>query len=170
VGIEALSQGAKEVIFVDNNRACAAKIRDNLSVIGLLRYDVIALDAMETIKRLSQEGKRFDIVFLDPPYYKGKALRPAVWRGWRSREEAGESLTKKTLQTISAYDILAPNGLVIAQHFKKETLPERLGVLVLFKRKIYGDTVLSFYKKHCSQGLSPQGTLRRQDKHWLGDK
>jgi len=48
---------------------------------------------------------------------------------------------------LGAYDILAPNGFVVAQHFKKEGLPKEAGNLRLAKEARYGDTVLSFYKK-----------------------
>jgi 16S rRNA G966 N2-methylase RsmD len=57
------------------------------------------------------------------------------------------SAAKKTLQTLCDYDILAPNGFIVVQHFKKDDLPETLGVFSLFKRKTYGDTVVSLYRK-----------------------
>jgi len=56
-------------------------------------------------------------------------------------------LAKKTLQILGVYDILAPNGFIIIQHFKKDILPESVGDLRLFRQARYGDTVLSFYKK-----------------------
>jgi 16S rRNA G966 N2-methylase RsmD len=91
----------------------------------------------EAIKRLNYEGKEFDVIFLDPPYYEG--------------------LSKKTLQILSAYDILAPNGLIVVQHFKKDNLPEAVGDLALFKQNRYGDTHLSFYKKRCHSGAGSAG-------------
>ena len=48
---------------------------------------------------------------------------------------------------FGAYDILAPYGLVIAQHFKKDKLPDQSEKLKLIKEAAYGDTVLSFYTK-----------------------
>ena len=126
VGIEALSKGAKEVVFVEEDRRCVEQIKENLKLIGLLSYPVMALDIAKALKNLAEKKKNFDIVFLDPPYYEG--------------------LAKKTLQTLGACDIVAPNGFVIVQHFKKDDLPEASGDLVLFKQAKYGDTVLSFYK------------------------
>lgn len=127
VGIEALSQGVKEAVFVDTDRECREKIKENLSVIPLSRYLIIPLDVSKAIKRLSQKGKKFDIIFLDPPYYR--------------------DLAKKTLQTLSACDILAPYGFMVVQHFKKDNLPDTLGDLALFKQAKYGDTLLSFYRR-----------------------
>jgi 16S rRNA G966 N2-methylase RsmD len=48
---------------------------------------------------------------------------------------------------LGAYDILAPIGLVIVQHFKRDELPREAGKLILVKQARYGDTVISIYKK-----------------------
>lgn len=128
VGLEALSQGAKEVVFAEKDRRCVEKIKQNLSVLGFSGSRVLGLAASEAIKQLDQAGGKFDIVFLDPPYY--------------------QDVAKKTLQTLVSYDILADNALVVVQHFKKDSLPDKLGVLNLFRQSRYGDTVLSFYNKH----------------------
>lgn len=134
VGLEALSQGVKEVVFVENAPTSVKMLKENISSLlsnCLSRAfgsgcSLINLDAYIGIKRLKEEVKQFDIIFLDPPYYKDMA--------------------KKTLQTLGAYAILAPNGFVVVQHFKKDILPEKIDNLAIFKRTAYGDTVLSFYK------------------------
>jgi len=152
VGFEALSQGAKEVVFVEKDRKCIEKIEENLSVLAFSRSRVLALDALVAIKQLGESGEKLDIIFLDPPYYKRKVPRHHASRSSAGDSGSkvavmGESLSKKTLQTLGAYDILAPNGFIVVQHFKKDNLPDRLGDLVLFKQARYGDTILSFYKK-----------------------
>ncbi|OGX46613.1 MAG: 16S rRNA (guanine(966)-N(2))-methyltransferase RsmD [Omnitrophica WOR_2 bacterium RIFCSPLOWO2_12_FULL_51_8] len=135
IGIEALSRGAKEAEFVEEKRDCARQIAANLAFIKAGGRRITQSDAQEAIKKLSREGKRFEIIFLDPPYCKGPVAG------------AVEPLVKKTLRTLSSYDILAPCGLAIAQHFKKDLLPDTLGDLILFRQSRYGDTVLSFYRK-----------------------
>jgi 16S rRNA (guanine(966)-N(2))-methyltransferase RsmD len=159
VGFEALSQGAKEVVFVEKDRKCIEKIEENLSVLAFSpacrpgrRSRVLALDALVAIKQLGESGEKLDIIFLDPPYYKRKVPRHYVSRsslGDSGSKVAvmGESLSKKTLQTLGAYDILAPNGFIVVQHFKKDKLPGESGQLVLVKEARYGDTLLSFYRK-----------------------
>ncbi len=127
VGIEALSRGAKGVFFVESNFTVIGVLKENLAYINPAQYAIFHEDAQFSIKRLFKEGRKFDIVFLDPPYDAG--------------------LLKKTLQTIVAYDILTPAGLVIAQHSKKESLPENLGVLSLLRQKSYGSTFLSIFLK-----------------------
>ncbi|MDD5155535.1 MAG: 16S rRNA (guanine(966)-N(2))-methyltransferase RsmD [Candidatus Omnitrophica bacterium] len=127
VGLEALSRGASESVLVENNRDALKAIEKNIAFLKIGFYQVWPLEADEAIKRFHKQKKKFDIIFLDPPYYKG--------------------FSKKTLQMLRVYDILAPYGLIIAQHFKKESLPEAEGDLTLFRQSCYGDTVLSFYKK-----------------------
>jgi len=127
VGIEALSRGANPVVFIERDKKCAQAIAKNLGSLNSVNYRVIESDALKAVEILHKLGEKFDIIFLDPPYYRDTA--------------------KKTLQTLSVYDILAANGFIIVQHFKKDNLPEALGVLALFRQSKYGDTLLSFYRK-----------------------
>jgi len=138
VGLEAASRGAREVIFVENEPGVLKALALNTSVLGGSRYLIIPLDAQKALARLSKEGRRFDIIFLDPPYFKLKVGESGVNE---------ESLAKKTLKTLEACDILAPNGLIIAQHSDREDLPAELGVLSLFRHYTYGSTILSLYRK-----------------------
>ena len=151
VGFEAISRGAREIIFVEKEKRCQEEIKKNLSVLKFLNSQVLELDALEAIKRLSHQGRKFDIVFLDPPYYQGLYPRPHDKLNKRGSGLAAirinDSLAKKTLQILEAYDILAPCGFIIVQHFKKDCLSGSLGVLTLLKQAKYGDTLLSFYKK-----------------------
>ena len=72
IGIEALSRGAKEAYFVENNKAAVSCIRDNLSFTKLNNQAVVMeCDAITALRRLNGKGKIFDIIFMDPPYNKG---------------------------------------------------------------------------------------------------
>src|SRR6187401_1016297 len=70
LGIEALSRGAAEAVFVEPSRAASEAIQDNLRTAGL-DGEVLAMPADRAIKRLAAAGRRFDRVFLDPPYGEG---------------------------------------------------------------------------------------------------
>jgi len=128
IGIEALSRGAKEVIFVDNHPSAIRLIRTNL---GFLHSEedlkIPRNNVLRAISNLSKEKKRFDIIFLDPPY--------------ESR------LVKNTLQALAKSDILKTTTLVIAEHHKSLNLDKEIGSLERVRQEKYGDTVLSFYKK-----------------------
>jgi 16S rRNA (guanine966-N2)-methyltransferase len=65
LGIEALSRGAADVVFVERDREAAAAIEANLARLGKERADVAAVDAREY---LAGEPEPFDVVFLDPPF------------------------------------------------------------------------------------------------------
>ena len=127
VGIEALSCGAGFVLFVENEGSTIELLKDNLSRLKITNFDIKPGDAFLAVEQLARINKKFDIIFVDPPYY--------------------EELAKKALQTLSSYDILLPSGIVIIQHYKKDVIPETTGSLEIFKTKKYGDNVLSFYRK-----------------------
>ena len=127
-GIEALSRGASRATFVDNNSKCTDIIKANLESLNIeeYQYDVIRANALSVFTRLVKEEEMFDIVFLDPPYYK--------------------DLAKKCLICLDYYDILSPNALVVVEHFKKDIVPEDTERLALSRRLNYGDTTISIYK------------------------
>jgi 16S rRNA (guanine(966)-N(2))-methyltransferase RsmD len=127
VGFEAASRGVAELVLVEYNRHCQLAINKNIESLKLKACSLYPKEVSDAIKALHRDKRKFDIIFLDPPYYAGGA--------------------KKTLQTLEAYDILASAGFIVAQHFKKDNLPNKLGDLSLFRQARYGDTLLSFYKK-----------------------
>lgn len=68
IGIEALSRGAREAVFVDNFKEAVSCIKYNLDFTHLAqRAIVMHTDVISAINRLKQKGV-FDIVFMDPPY------------------------------------------------------------------------------------------------------
>ncbi len=74
-GIEALSRGAFEVIFVDKEYMACKTIKSNLDMLGSNNTVVLNMDYLKALERIYP--KKFDIIFLDPPYktdYISKAL------------------------------------------------------------------------------------------------
>jgi 16S rRNA (guanine(966)-N(2))-methyltransferase RsmD len=123
VGLEALSRGAGQVVFVDGSRESLSVIKQNIEALELTDLaQVIAVKAESFLKRPSGP---FDIIFLDPPYKM--ELAPLLGQ-------------------IAQAGVLKPGGIVVAEHFKKQPSPERAGELELFRQAVYGDTVLAFYK------------------------
>jgi len=127
VGLEAASRGARELVMVEYNRDCLLAIKKNIESLKPEACELYPKEAGFAIRAMHKDKRQFNIIFLDPPYYQG--------------------LAKKTLQTLGAYDILAPDGFVVVQHFKRDELTQRQGALVLFRQARYGDTLLSFYRK-----------------------
>lgn len=141
VGIEAISRGAAKVVFVENNRACLKTIGANLDKLGIsynyglkplrekpgIQVSILALDAQGALRQLEQNDQKFDLVFLDPPYY--------------------QNCLKNALIKISHYDILRPRAFVISEHSKRQGPAHHPLTLKLILSKDYGDTALSFYQK-----------------------
>jgi 16S rRNA (guanine(966)-N(2))-methyltransferase RsmD len=71
IGIEALSRGARQSVFVENGREAVNCIKINLQNTGLSdKAQVMATDVMQALRRLDNMGQPFDIIFMDPPYRK----------------------------------------------------------------------------------------------------
>ena len=71
IGIEALSRGANGAVFVDNNKKAVDIINSNLAFTKLAdKALVINSDANMAIGVCERQNKKFDIVFMDPPYNK----------------------------------------------------------------------------------------------------
>ena len=135
VSLEAISRGADEVVIVDHNDLNAKTIRENCELLGIDlggNFSLVHDDAFKSVKRLSEEPKRFDIVFFDPPY--------------------GQKLAKKTLKLLTLRDILHPQSLVMVQLETSEKLeiPEDLTVLT---QRRYGSSYLFLLQRVATSGV-----------------
>jgi 16S rRNA (guanine966-N2)-methyltransferase len=82
LGIEALSRGAKKAVFIDGSSEHLKLAWDNISHIKAQDNAVMIRSAAENLPPAREE---FDLIFLDPPYFKGvadKALNSLVNNGW----------------------------------------------------------------------------------------
>jgi len=126
VGLEALSRGARRVVLVDESRAAVEAVRANLALLpDAARAEVLQKDARIALAALRDRGERFDVVYLDPPY--------------------GSDLYEPLLPLAEA--VLAQDGVIVAEHFHKRALPERMGRLVKTRSVRVGDHRLTFYRK-----------------------
>ena len=128
-GIEAISRGAASATFVDNNFRCVQTIKSNLGSLGVpdSRYNIMRADALKFPAKVAEACEKYDIIFLDPPYYRDMA--------------------KKCLINLDSCDILTQAGFVVAEHFRKDNLIFDMKRLVLEKERRYGDTVISIFRK-----------------------
>lgn len=76
LGLEALSRGAAEVVFVDTDRRVIIQLEQNLKLLGARGAGVVQADALAFLQR---PPRPFDVVFLDPPFRQG--LLPACLQG-----------------------------------------------------------------------------------------
>lgn len=75
LGLEALSRGAKSVVFVEKNRAAACALADNCELLGASQWQLHHGDALQWLKTPCETP--FDIVFIDPPFAEG-LVKPAM--------------------------------------------------------------------------------------------
>jgi 16S rRNA (guanine966-N2)-methyltransferase len=75
LGIEALSQGAREVTMVENEAAAFRSLEQNTSALETSCGLVVKTDALAYLKALEES---FDIIFLDPPYNQPKLLEACI--------------------------------------------------------------------------------------------
>ena len=69
IGIEALSRGAAEAVFVESGRKQSECIRRNIAVTRMGdRCRLLTKDVLAAITSLDREGRPFDIIYMDPPY------------------------------------------------------------------------------------------------------
>ena len=66
LGIEAISRGASNVIFVENNRSVIKVLKKNIELLAFENFNIYLSDVLNFLKRC--KGLSFDIVFADPPY------------------------------------------------------------------------------------------------------
>lgn len=127
LGIEALSRGAASSVFIDQSRECAGIIKENLIHTKLIdRAEIYNMQAENALNMLSEKGKKFDMVFLDPPYCK--------------------NYIQEALINLDNNDIIIDSSIIIAEHSVKDTLSDEVGRLEKFRSQKYGDTILSFYR------------------------
>lgn len=125
IGIEALSRGAGEVCFVDNDRRSVRLIRENLKRCNIEEgFEIFLRDAIDFIRF---QKEKFDMIFLDPPY--------------------ASDLGERALEEISKAGIIEDDGLVILEHFHKKEINREYHLLKLQREKRLGDTCLSFFIK-----------------------
>ncbi len=129
LGIEALSRGAASAVFADQSEKCTEIIINNLKHTGLEHKSEVFLgEAQLILKKLSQHGKKFDIIFLDPPYKKG--ILPEI------------------LLLLQEYDILEDRFIISAETDIEDELPQEQGSIVTSRVQLYGKTKLTFYKRN----------------------
>jgi len=134
IGIEALSRGAAEVVFIENHAPAATLIRRNLESLGInTGVTVFAVDALRGLAMLASRKKQhsapgFDHIFLDPPY-------------------AAAEEYARVLEFLGSAELLAPGAIMVAEHSRKFDLREEAGALRRFRVLRQGDAALSFYRR-----------------------
>jgi len=111
IGIEALSRGAKKAVFIESSRECCELIKKNLAgTPALSKADIIIADFKNALNRLGKKNEKFDIIFLDPPYYN--------------------EFTEKAISAVIDNGLLEKGGIIISEQGGKDPVHEFNGLCI----------------------------------------
>ncbi|MDK2918339.1 MAG: rRNA (guanine966-N2)-methyltransferase [Candidatus Petromonas sp.] len=128
LGIEAVSRGASCAYLIEKNKKCYNIIKENISKTKLNdKIEVFIQDVFLSIKNFGKNKEKFDIIFMDPPYLKGFVI-PCI-------------------EEIHNNKLLNLEGLIVVEHDINDNLPPKIGRLIKFKERRYGNTIISFYSE-----------------------
>jgi len=137
VGIEAMSRGAREVTAVDQSSSSIRTLVRNLRLCGIKadhpsgatpRFRVVRREALSALRIMKGQKRRFDLVFMDPPYQDGPYL--------------------PVLSFILECSILKKQGWIIAEHSSRRTLSYPEAGLEPFRSVRVGDTSFSLFERN----------------------
>jgi 16S rRNA (guanine966-N2)-methyltransferase len=127
VGIESISRGATEAVFIESNAKAAEIIRRNLESLQIQNGQLVLASAVPGLERLAARHVVADFIFIDPPY-------------------ENEDDYSRVLDFLDSSHLIAPQGVVIVEHFFKTNLPDRFGSLEQTRLLEQGDASLSFFR------------------------
>ena len=129
LGIEALSRGAAECVFIDRRPDAVRLIQENLALCRLAdRARVRQGDALPYLR----SGEKFDLIFLDPPYET--------------------ELLETAIAHIARHDLLNVHGMMIAEHPVDKALPALSAPYRMGRTYRYGKIAVTIYHRDGDEG------------------
>jgi 16S rRNA (guanine966-N2)-methyltransferase len=126
LGLEALSRGAREVLFVESNKKSIEILKKNLAKLRVNEgYRINQRDVLQFLK--NYEGEPFDVIFADPPFT--------------------EKMAHDVMLGASESKAFGPNTVLAIESSSKERMDEQYGNLVRTDVREFGDKILSFFRR-----------------------
>ena len=122
LGIECLSRGAAEAVFIDDSREAVRIVKDNLKACGF-SAPVLQQDALSYLRSCG----KFDLIFVDPPY--------------------DANLYEPVLETINSVDILSDGGIILCESRRERYMPDMKAPYLKRRDYNYGRVKLTVYVK-----------------------
>ncbi|PKM76210.1 MAG: 16S rRNA (guanine(966)-N(2))-methyltransferase RsmD [Firmicutes bacterium HGW-Firmicutes-15] len=130
VGIEALSRGAKKVVFVDSSGEAIKVIKENLANCGLESdYEVYRSDVFKALGLLHRQVSRFELIYIDPPF-------------------TNERIFNEVMGALGNVDILESDGIVVIRTPRKKDILPTFNQLQRDRVSNYGESNLNYYSIH----------------------
>ncbi len=128
LGIEALSEGAKEAYLVDKNIKACKIMRENITKIGIKNANILNMDYKKALTYFKDNNIVFDVIFLDPPY--------------------NTDLIDKSINLITDYNLVRNQGIIICESNVLDRIIYNNDYQRI-KEKKYGDKWVVILKKVC---------------------
>lgn len=127
LGLEAASRGAKEVYLFDKSDTTFPLLKENVKNLKFEDFCFpMNIDAYVGLKKLADKGKKFDIIFIDPPYCR--------------------EMIPEAMKIVYENKLLAEDGIIVTKIDSIEEIYEGYENIKLKKSKKYGNTTVCYYK------------------------
>lgn len=128
IGLEAISRGMDSAFFCDTNPKAIEVIKKNINALGVKDACVVwKIDALKALKKLQEQQKQFDLIYLDPPYAK--------------------QTNQEVLNRIEEYGLLKEHGRIVIEAEKEDERPLDTDTIHFQKEVIYGMSIIRYYRK-----------------------
>ncbi len=128
VGIEALSRGAAQAVFVDNDRNAVKVITENLRHCGFGNgYELYNNDVFRAVDIFLRERRCFDYIYIDPPFTEDR-------------------LFDRVMMVLGETELLDREGILVIRTRRKRELAPTFGKLTKYREKNYGESTLHHYR------------------------
>jgi 16S rRNA (guanine966-N2)-methyltransferase len=127
LAFEALSRGMRRAVLVDQGAESARLVQENARALQLEgAIELLRMPVARAVPRLSAEGRRFELVFADPPY--------------------AEETVAMVVRAVGEGRLLAEGGTLVVEHGRREVAPDTVAGLQRVDSRRFGDTGVSLYR------------------------
>ncbi|WP_027963086.1 16S rRNA (guanine(966)-N(2))-methyltransferase RsmD [Halalkalibacillus halophilus] len=132
LGLEALSRGLDHVVFVDHDYQSVQTIKANIKALQLeLQTEVYKNDAYRALKAAAKREKKFDYVFLDPPYEKISYYN--------------------LMETLKSQNLLSEGATIICEHAQGDELPKSTETFKIIKQINHSNVIANTIYRYNSR-------------------
>lgn len=129
VGIEALSRGAQQVVFIDHDAKAIKVLKENLENCGFAEKSVIYRnDVFRAVEILNRNKAEFDYIYVDPPFTNDKIF-------------------DEIITFLDEVDLLTPEGILVIRTRRNRKMPGQLQNISSYRTNSYGESNLNYYRK-----------------------
>lgn len=126
LGLEALSRGAREVVFVEKSRKSIQILEKNLQKLKISEgFQIINKDVISFLNNYA--GDSFDVIFADPPFT--------------------QQMAHEVMEAADASKVFKPETLMMIESARREKILDDYTSLTRYNHREFGDKILSFFKK-----------------------